>query len=120
MEKNNSTETRATRPTCSRCRNHGKPFVPLKGHSKDCPHKDCTCEDCSLIVKRGGLNRQKSLLMEQKTPEKRQVAQKGKKAGKVNSVSGKNIDKHLQGDLDRNFASNFILKPKISLMSRKA
>ena len=42
-------------PTCTRCRNHGIYFVPLKDHKNFCPHRHCSCGDCGLIVERNRL-----------------------------------------------------------------
>ena len=50
--------TRVTRPkgpTCTKCRNHGKPDVPLKKHWLVCPYRDHGMEcdkGCALIAAR--------------------------------------------------------------------
>ncbi|OWF50386.1 uncharacterized protein LOC110450487 [Mizuhopecten yessoensis] len=38
-------------PKCCRCRNHGIITV-LKGHKRFCQWKNCTCENCLLLMKR--------------------------------------------------------------------
>ncbi|XP_031552048.1 doublesex- and mab-3-related transcription factor 1Y-like [Actinia tenebrosa] len=55
-----------TAPMCTRCRNHGEPFVRLKGHRKMCQWRTCECDMCILIAQRGGLNREKAKLMEER------------------------------------------------------
>ena len=49
--KNHKDDSRL-KPTCTRCRNHGIYFVPLKGHRNVCPFKLCSCQDCVLIFER--------------------------------------------------------------------
>ena len=36
---------------CVRCRNHGI-IAWVKGHKQNCKYKDCTCEQCILVVER--------------------------------------------------------------------
>ena len=42
-------------PTCTRCRNHGIYFVPLKDHKNLCPYRHCNCNHCGLILERNRL-----------------------------------------------------------------
>ena len=48
----NVTSDSKQNPKCARCRNHGFYPVPLKGHKHLCPYRQCSCEDCVLILER--------------------------------------------------------------------
>lgn len=47
-----SLHNRRGKPTCARCRNHGI-FIPVKGHKRICPCRNCTCFMCYVVAQGG-------------------------------------------------------------------
>ncbi len=43
-----SEEVKRRIPKCQLCKNHVKD-VPLRGHKRKCPFKDCECNRCKLV-----------------------------------------------------------------------
>jgi len=58
INSSHNTDTRSslrkgrTTPKCARCRIHKK-LTPVKGHKRDCPHRECHCRDCYVVAKGG-------------------------------------------------------------------
>ncbi|XP_022667187.1 uncharacterized protein LOC111252875 isoform X2 [Varroa destructor] len=46
-----SGKAKSRQPKCAVCRNH-RQEVPLRGHKRFCPYKDCKCVNCTLITQR--------------------------------------------------------------------
>ncbi|XP_076750382.1 uncharacterized protein LOC143423154 isoform X2 [Xylocopa sonorina] len=57
----NSTPTQRKAQHCTRCYYHGV-TAPLKGHKKDCKHRDCMCIRCVLVTARKEVARQQVAL----------------------------------------------------------
>ncbi|CAG2181684.1 unnamed protein product, partial [Oppiella nova] len=57
-------------PMCTRCANHIRTPVPVKGHKRKCPHKECRCGKCMLTVQRRDLMAKTNKLKKQKEEPK--------------------------------------------------